>query len=150
MLQDQIGTDLVSAMKAKESLKVEVLRGLKAAFTNELVATKRMPTDQLPDADALNVIKREVKKRKEAAEAFRTGNRAELADKEEAERALLETYLPPSMPKEEILKIALAKKLEMGVTDKKEMGKFMGALMKDLAGRADGTDVKDVVADLFV
>lgn len=150
MLQDQIGADLISAMKAKDALKVEVFRGLKAAFTNELVATKRMPTDPLPDADALNVIKREVKKRKEAAEAFRTGNRAELADKEDAERVILEAYLPPSMPKEEILKIALAKKLEMGITDKKEMGKFMGSLMKDLAGRADGGDVKDVVASLFV
>lgn len=149
-MQDQITADLVTAMKAKDALKVEVFRGLKAAFTNELVATKRMPTDPLPDADALNVIKREVKKRKEAAEAFRTGNRAELADKEEAERVILEAYLPPTMPKEEIMKIALAKKLEMGVTDKKDMGKFMGALMKDLAGRADGGDVKDVVAGLFV
>lgn len=140
----------MAAMKAKDALKVEVFRGLKAAFVNELVATKRMPTDQLPDADALNVIKREVKKRKEAAEAFRTGNRAELAEKEEAERAILEAYLPPSMSKDEILKIALAKKLEMGVTDKKDMGKFMGSLMKDLAGRADGGDVKDVVTGLFV
>ena len=150
MLQDTIGADLVTAMKAKDALKVEVFRGLKAAFVNELVATKRMPTDQLPDVDALNVIKREVKKRKEAAEAFRTGNRTELADKEEAERAILEAYLPPTMSKDEIMKIALAKKLEMGVTDKKEMGKFMGVLMKDLAGRADGGDVKDVVAGLFV
>lgn len=150
MIQDTIGADLISAMKAKDALKVEVFRGLKAAFTNELVATKRMPTDQLPDTDALNVIKREVKKRKEAAEAFRTGNRAELAQKEEDERAILEAYLPPSMPRDEILKIALAKKLEMGVTDKKEMGKFMGSLMKDLAGRADGGDVKDVVTGLFV
>lgn len=150
MLQDQIGTDLITAMKAKDALKVEVFRGLKAAFTNELVATKRMPTDALPDADALNVIKREVKKRKEAADAFRTGGRAELADKEEQERTILEAYLPPTMSKDEILKIALAKKLEMGVTDKKEMGKFMGLLMKDLAGRADGTDVKDVVTGLFI
>lgn len=149
MLQDQIQTELVEAMKAKALLKVEVLRGLKAAFVNELVATKRLPTDTLPDADALNVIKREVKKRKEAAEAFRTGNRAELAQKEEDERVILEVYLPASMPKEEILKIALAKKLEMGITDKKEMGKFMGVLMKELAGRADGSDVKDVVASLF-
>lgn len=149
-MQDQITADLVTAMKAKDALKVEVFRGLKAAFVNELVATKRMPTDQLPDADALNVIKREVKKRKEAAEAFRTGNRAELAQKEDDERVILEAYLPPTMSKDEILKIALAKKLEMGVTDKKEMGKFMGSLMKDLAGRADGGDVKDVVTGLFV
>lgn len=136
-------------MKAKELLKVEVLRGLKAAFTNELVATKRKPTDDLPDADALNVIKREVKKRREAAEAFRTGKREELAKKEDDEATMLQAYLPPTMDREEITKIALAKKIEMGITDKKDMGKFMGALMKDLAGRADGSDVKDVVASLF-
>jgi uncharacterized protein YqeY len=150
MIQDTINADLVAAMKARELLKVEVFRGLKAAFTNELVATKRMPTDALPDEDALNVIKREVKKRKEAYEAFTTGNRPELAQKEADERSILEVYLPATMGKDEIMKIALAKKLEMGVTDKKEMGKFMGALMKDLAGRADGGDVKDVVASLFV
>lgn len=137
-------------MKAKDVLRVEVLRGLKAAFVNELVATKRLPTDQIPDDDALNVIKREVKKRKEAAEAFRSGNRAELAEKEEKEQAILQAYLPPTMPREEILKVALAKKLELGITDKKDMGKFMGLVMKELAGRADGGDVKDVVASLFV
>ncbi|MCL9972328.1 MAG: GatB/YqeY domain-containing protein [Candidatus Pacebacteria bacterium] len=150
MLQDTISGNLTAAMKAKELLTVEVLRGLKAAFTNELVATKRKPTDSLPDEDALAVIRREVKKRKEASEAFRTGNRAELADKEDQERTILEAYLPPTMPKDEIMKIALAKKLEFGMTDKKDMGKFMGVLMKELAGRADSSDVKDVVAGLFV
>lgn len=150
MLQDTISGQLTAAMKAKELLTVEVLRGLKAAFTNELVATKRKPTDSLPDEDVLTVIKREVKKRKEASEAFRAGNRAELADKEDQERAILEAYLPPTMPKDEIMKIALAKKLELGMTDKKDMGKFMGVLMKELAGRADSGDVKDVVAGLFV
>ncbi|MBU6310428.1 GatB/YqeY domain-containing protein [Patescibacteria group bacterium] len=150
MLQDQIGADLVAAMKAKDALRVEVFRGLKAAFVNELVATKRMPTDPLPDEDAVTVLKREVKKRKEAADAFRGGNRAELAAKEDAERVILEAYLPETMPKAEILKFALAKKLELGLTDKKEMGKFMGLIMKELGGKADGADVRDVVAGLFL
>lgn len=149
MLQDTITGDLTVAMKAKEALKVEVLRGLKAAFTNELVATKRKPTDPLPDEDALGVIRREVKKRKEAFEAFTSGNRPELAEKEEKERLMLEVYLPALMSKDDIAKIATAKKTEMGVSDKKEMGKFMGALMKDLAGKADGADVKEVVQKLF-
>ena len=150
MLQDTINTDLVTAMKAKEILKVEVLRGIKAAFTNELVATKRMPTDKLPDTDAIAVIRREVKKRKEAYEAFAAGNRPELAQKEKDEQAILDQYLPALMPKDDVMKVALAKKIEMGITDKKEMGRFMGALMKDLAGKADGGDVKEVVASLFV
>lgn len=150
MIQDTISSDLVAAMRAKDVLKVETLRGVKAAFTNQLVATNRKPTETVTDDDAIAVIRREVKKRKEASDAFRTGNRAELADKEDAERAILEVYLPTLMSKDEITKIALAKKLEMGVTDKKDMGKFMGALMKDLGGKADGGDVKDVVAALFI
>ena len=149
MMQDTIGSDLIAAMKAKEALKLEVLRGLKAAFTNELVATKRKPTDPLPDDDVIGVIRREVKKRKESAEAFRNGNRPELAEKEEAELVILNAYLPALMSKDEIKKIAEAKKTEMGVTDKKDMGKFMGAGMKDLAGKADGDEVKDVVQSLF-
>jgi uncharacterized protein YqeY len=149
MMQDTIGADLVAAMKAKEALKLEVLRGLKSAFTNELVATKRKPTDPLPDEDVISVIRREVKKRKESAEAFRTGNRPELAEKEEAELVILNAYLPALMSKDDIKKIAEAKKTEMGITDKKDMGKFMGAVMKDLAGKADGADVKDVVTALF-
>lgn len=149
MLQDTITSNLTTAMKAKEALKVEVLRGLKAAFTNELVATKRKPTDPLPDEDALGVIRREVKKRKEASEAFKAGNRPELANKEDAERVILETYLPALMGQEAIMKIVEAKKVEMGITDKKDMGRFMGAVMKDLAGKADGGDVKAVVEKLF-
>lgn len=148
-MQDTITADLVAAMRAKDSLKVDVLRGLKTAFTNELVATKRKPTDPLADEEVVAVIRREVKKRKESSEAFRAGNRAELADKEDGERAILEAYLPALMSKDDIRKIVEAKKVEMGVTDKKDMGKFMGAVMKDLAGKADGADVKDVISSLF-
>lgn len=149
MLQQTIHTDMVTAMKAHEALKVETLRGLMAAFTNELVATKKKPDEAVPDEMAIAVIRREVKKRKEAADAFRSGNRAELAEKEESERAILEAYLPALMSREDVKKIAEKKKADMGVTDKKEMGKFMGALMKDLAGKADGADVKAVVDELF-
>ena len=149
-MQDTITADLTAAMKAKEVLKVEVLRGLKAAFTNELVATKRKPTDPLPDEDVVAVLRREVKKRKESYEAFTTGNRPELAQKEQDELTIINAYLPALMSREDIMKIALAKKLELNLTDKKESGKFMGMLMKDLAGKADGADVKEVINSLFV
>lgn len=149
MLQTQIKTDMVSAMKAKDSLKVDTLRGLMAAFTNELVATKRKPDEQLPDEDALSVIRREVKKRKEAVEAFKKGGRSEMAEKEEKEQAILEAYLPAMMPEEEIRKIVGAKKAELGVTDKKDMGRLMGAVMAQLKGQADGETVKKVIDSLF-
>jgi uncharacterized protein YqeY len=149
MMQDTITADLTAAMKARDSFKVEVLRGVKAAFTNALVASNRKPTDALPDEDAVAVIRREVKKRKESIEAFTTGNRPELAEKEQKEQAILEAYLPALMSREDIKKIVDAKKAEMGVTDKKDMGKFMGSVMKDLAGKADGADVKAVIDESF-
>ncbi|TSD05374.1 MAG: hypothetical protein Greene07147_695 [Parcubacteria group bacterium Greene0714_7] len=149
MLQTQIKSDMVTAMKAREALKVEVLRGLMSSCTNELVSLKRLPTEELSDQEVLTVIRREVKKRKDAFEQFTKGNRPELAQKEEAERVMLEAYLPAMMSQDDIRKIAEAKKAEMGVTDKKEAGKFMGALMKDLQGKADGTDVKAVIDSLF-
>ncbi|TAK58922.1 GatB/YqeY domain-containing protein [Patescibacteria group bacterium] len=149
MLQTQIKSDMVTAMKAREALKVEVLRGLMSSCTNELVSLKRLPTEELSDQEVLTVIRREVKKRKDAYEQFTKGNRPELAQKEEAERIMLEAYLPAMMSQDDIRKIAEAKKAEMGVTDKKEAGKFMGALMKDLQGKADGTDVKVVIDSLF-
>lgn len=150
MLQTQIKSDMVTAMKAREALKVEVLRGLMSSCTNELVSLKRLPTEELSDQEVLTVIRREVKKRKDAFEQFTKGNRPELAQKEEAERVMLEAYLPAMMSQDDIRKIAEAKKEEMGVTDKKEAGKFMGALMKDLQGKADGTDVKAVIDSLFL
>ena len=149
MLQQQIKSDMIAAMKAKEPLKVEVLRGLAAGFTNELVSKKMKPDEAVSDEMAVAVIRREVKKRKEAFEAFKTGNRPELAQKEEDERVILEAYLPATMSQDDIRKIAEEKKAELGVTDKKEIGKFMGAVMKELAGRADSNDVKVVVDSLF-
>ncbi|TAJ14908.1 GatB/YqeY domain-containing protein [Patescibacteria group bacterium] len=159
MLQTQIKTDMITAMKAREALTVEVLRGLMAAFTNELVATKKLPTDILSDEGVFTVIRREVKKRKDAFEQFTKGNRPELAEKENKERVILEKYLPPTMSQDDIRVIAEAKFKELGFADlpapelqqagKKEAGKFMGMLMKELSGKADGADVKAVIDSLF-
>lgn len=150
MLQQTIKADMISAMKARDTLKVETLRGLMAAFVNELVATKKKPDEAVPDEMAFGVIRREVKKRKEAADAFRSGNRTELAQKEESERVILEAYLPAMMSRDDIRKIVEAKKTELGITDKKESGKLMGMVMKELQGKADGADVKATIDSLFL
>lgn len=136
-------------MKARDALKVEVLRGLSAAFTNELVATKRKPTDSLSDDEALSVIRREVKKRKEAAEAFKGGGRTELAEKEEKEAVILSAYLPALMSEDEVRTVVEAKKNELSITDKKDVGRLMGAVMKELAGKADGGVVKKIVGEIL-
>jgi hypothetical protein len=149
MLQTQIKQELKQAMLARDTEKMNVLRGLLTAFTNELVATKRTPQDELSDAEILMVIKRAVKQRKDSISQFEAGGRSELAEDEKKELAMLETYLPASMSREEIKKIALGKKEELGITDASKKGMFMSALMKEFKGQADGTDVKAVVDEIL-
>ena len=148
-LHSQIKEQIKDAMRARDTVRLQTLRGLLSQFTNELVTLKRTPQDELTDEEALNVIRRAVKQRKDSIEQFTKGGRAELAESEKAELIILETYLPTMMSKDEIIKIALAKKEEMNVTDKSKMGMFMGALMKDLKGKADGDVVKVVVDELL-
>lgn len=138
---------MVAAMKARDTLRVGTLRSLSAAFTNELVAKGKKPTEELPDEDALAVIRREVKKRKEAFDAFEKGGRTESAAQEKAERLILEAYLPALMETDEVEKIVLVKKAELGISEKKDMGRLMGAVMKELAGKADGDTVKELVTN---
>lgn len=136
-------------MKAKDSVRLAVLRGLTAAFTNELVAKGKMPQDELSDDDALTVIRRTAKQRKDSIEQFKTNNRQDLVDSEEAELAVLQTFIPQMMSKEDIMKIAESKKAELGATDKAKIGMLMGAVQKELKGKADGGDIKEVVESLF-
>ncbi|AKM84240.1 TPA: glutamyl-tRNA amidotransferase [Candidatus Campbellbacteria bacterium] len=148
-IQNQIKEQLKESMKARDEVRTLVLKGLLAGFTNELVAQRKKPSEELPDADALNVIKKMVKQRKDSIELFKKGNREDLAQNEEKELAILGEYLPATMSKEEILKIAIVKKDEMGLTDKSKMGMLMGAIIKELKDKADGGDVKEVVEKLF-
>lgn len=148
-IQQNMRDGIKAAMIAKDAVRLTVLRGLVTSFTNELVATGKTPQDELADEGAIAVIKRAVKQRKDSIDQYTKGGRADLAESEQAELKILETFLPQTMSKEDIKKIAEAKKTELNVTDKAGMGKFMGALMKDLKGQADGNDVKEVVESLF-
>lgn len=148
-LHKNIHSKIKDAMIAKDAVRLTVLRGLISAFTNELVAKGKKPQDELTDDEVLAVIKRGVKQRKDSIEQFTKGNRMDLVTSEEAELKILDTFLPKMMSREEIKKVAEAKKAELGVTDKAGMGKFMGALMKEFKGMADGNDVKEVVEEMF-
>jgi hypothetical protein len=148
-LHTDIKASLPDAMKAKEPVKLSVIRGLITAFTNELVAQRRKPDEELLDEEALAVITRAAKQRKDSIEQFRKGEREDLAEKEETELEILETYLPKMMGREEIQKIAEAKKMELDIDDPAKKGLLMGAVMKELKGKADGADVKKVVDDLL-
>lgn len=148
-LHHTIKDSLKEAMKAKEVARLRTIRHMLTAFTNELVATGKTPQDWLDDATVLAVIKRLAKQRKESITQYEAANRPELAEPEKEELAVLETYLPQLLSVEEIRPIAEAKKAELGIDDKTKLGMLVGAVMKELAGRADGGDVKVVVESLF-
>ncbi|MEK7638810.1 MAG: GatB/YqeY domain-containing protein [Patescibacteria group bacterium] len=148
-LHESIKGELKEAMKAKQEVKLRTVRSMLTAFTNELVATKRTPQEILKDEEVLGVIKRLAKQRKESIVQYEAAGRTDLADPEKAELAVLESYLPTLMSQEEIRPIVEAKKAELGITDKSKMGMLVGAAMKELAGKADGGDVKAVVESLF-
>lgn len=149
MIHEDIKKGIKEAMIAKDALRLSVLRSLLSGFTNELVATKRTPQEMLTDEEALKVITRQVKQRKDSIEQFIGGGRPELAESEKEELALLEAFLPEMMSADEIRKVAEAKKAETGTTNKADAGKLTGIVMKELKGKADGTVVKQVVESLF-
>jgi uncharacterized protein YqeY len=148
-LQQTIKNQIKEAMMAKDTVRLTVVRGLSSAITNELVTKGKMPTDTLSDEDVLTVIRRQVKQRKDAIDQFIAGGRPELAESEQGELAILEAYLPAMMSEADVRAFVVAKQAELGVTDKKDSGKLMAEVMKDLKGKADGTVVKTTVDGLF-
>ncbi|TSC69549.1 MAG: hypothetical protein G01um101456_108 [Parcubacteria group bacterium Gr01-1014_56] len=149
MTHPELKEAIKGAMRAKDTVRLSVLRGLSAAATNELVSKSRKPDEMLSDDELLTVIMRASKQRKDSIEQFVAGGRPELAESEKAELAIIETMLPAQMSQGEIEKAAKEKAAAMGVVDKTGANKLMGMLMKDLKGKADGTMVKDVVDKLF-
>lgn len=148
-LHEDTKAELKKAMKAKDAVRLRTVRSILTALTNELVATGKTPQDWLDDESVLAVIKRLAKQRKESITQYEENGRPELAEPEKEELAVLEGYLPQMMSAEEIMPVAEAKKAELGIDDKAKMGMLVGAVMKELAGKADGGDVKEVVESLF-
>lgn len=149
-LHQTIRDQIKESMKAGDKVRLEVMRGLVTAFTNELVAQKRTPQDVLTDEEALLVISRLSKQRKDSIEQFTKGGRMDLVEEETKQLAILSEYLPEMMGREEIEKIAKNKKDELGLSDPSKKGLLMSSLMKELKGKADGVTVKEVVDQLFI
>jgi hypothetical protein len=149
MITQQIRSEIGAAMKARDTIRLNTLRGAVTAFTNELVAKGRKPTEELNDADAVIVLKRLAKQRKDSIEQFEKGGRADLVEKESAELKIIEAYLPVGASRADIERVAKLKIVELGVTDVSGIGKLTGAIMKEFAGTADGNDVKEIVMDLL-
>lgn len=148
-LHEEIKTSLKDALKAKDAIKLRTVRSIITAATNELVNTGRTPQDWLTDEETQTVIKRLAKQRKESIIQYEANYRPELALPEKEELEILESYLPQMMSQADIKPIAEAKKAELDIDDKTKLGMLVGAVMKELAGKADGNDVKQVVESLF-
>ncbi|WP_243439483.1 GatB/YqeY domain-containing protein [Fundidesulfovibrio soli] len=140
-LQEQIEKDFLSAYKAKEEVRVAVLRMLKTAIKNRQVELLRPLTDE----EVLEVIGRQVKQRLESIEQFRQGGRAAMAEREEAELAVLKAYMPTQLTPEETAAAVDAAIAETGASGPKEMGKVMQAVMARFKGRIDGKAVSEIV-----
>jgi len=149
MLHEQIKNKIKESMMAKDQVALDTYRGMLSAFTNELVAKNKKPNEILGDEDAIVVVARLAKQRKDSIEQFKKGNRDDLVKEESAQLAILETYLPKLMDKEEVEKVVKNKKEELGIIDATKKGMLMSAVMKDLKGKADGMMVKEVVDALF-
>lgn len=145
-----IRAELKESMLARDTLRTSVIRGLLASFTNELIA-KGSNASELPDDDVLALIRRAVKQRKDSIAQYTAGGRKDLADVEKSELALLERYLPLMMSHDEIRKFVenkISGAGSGGTVDKAKIGQFIGSIMKDLKGKADGADVKAVVEEV--
>ena len=136
-LQQRVDSDLKEAMRAKDVTKLGVLRMLKSALKYAAIA-KSDAEAELSDAEAVQVIRKQAKQRQDSIESFEKGGRAELADKEKQELAILNTYLPQGMNPDELAKVARETIAELGATSKAQMGAIMKALQPKVGGRADG------------
>ena len=148
-IHETLKKSIPDAMRAHDTVRLQTLRSLVTAMTNEVVAKKRKPDEFLTDEEALAVVKRAANQRKDSIEQFTSGGRPELAEPEKLELAIIESYLPALMSREEIETIVRAKIAEADTVSKAEAGKFTGMLMKELKGRADGADVKAIVDSLL-
>ncbi|HET7356996.1 MAG TPA: GatB/YqeY domain-containing protein [Nocardioidaceae bacterium] len=140
-LKDRLRADLTTAMKSRDELRSSTLRMLLAAITTAEVAGKQ--PRELSDDDVVGVLSTEAKKRREAAEAFEGGGRAEQAAKERAEAEVIVEYLPEQLSDEEIsaLVAGTIERLGVGAEGMRAMGKVMGALQPQVRGRAEGGSV---------
>jgi len=142
-LKARLQSDLNQAMKSRDQLRTATLRMTLAAITTEEVAG--VQARELSDDEVQRVITRETRKRREAAEAFDQAGRAELADRERAEGALLEDYLPEQLDDAELVELVRGAVIEAGATEPKQLGAVMKLVQPRVAGRADGRRVSNEV-----
>ena len=142
-LLKKISDDIKSAMKSGDSFRLGVLRMVNSALKNKEI--EKGKDSKLTDEEVLQILTKEAKKRKEAAEAFMNGGRQEMAENEKKELAIIEAYLPKQMSREETA--AMVEKALEGVSDKSNFGLVMKEVMKDLKGKADAKVISEIIKE---
>jgi len=145
MLLEQIEKDYINAMKTKNDSVVSVLRMVKSALQNEKIKAGK----ELSNNDAIKIIQREIKQRKDSIENYQAGGRIELVKQEQSEMEILEKYLPEQLSDKELTQIVRSAIQEVGATAISDLGKVMGKVMPQVAGRADGSQISAKVKELL-
>lgn len=145
-LTEKISSDLIAAMKAGDKVALEAIRAAKTAF---LLAKSEKGQEALTSDEELKIIQKLVKQRRESADIYKQNNRPELAEKEVAEADVLEKYLPAKIGEAELEKVLKDIIARVGATSPADMGKVMGIASKELAGKADGREISNMVKQLL-
>ncbi|MDR9416802.1 MAG: GatB/YqeY domain-containing protein [Gracilimonas sp.] len=146
-IKETIFSDIKDAMKAKEQDKLRVLRSLKAKLMEKEISERQGGEAKLTDEQAVEVLMKAAKQRKESIEQFEEGGRDDLAENEKKELEIIEAYLPEMMDEDEIRKAVKEKINTLGATGMQDMGKVMGALMGELKGKAEGSLISQIVKE---
>ena len=145
MLRDRLDQDLIEAMRRRDALRRSVLRYMRSEIHNQEIASQAT----LDNDGILGVLTRQAQQRRDSIEAFTNGNRKDLADKEQAELAIILEYLPEQMSRDEVVELVRQVVREVGAAGPRDMGKVMGRAMPQVRGRAEGREVSAIAAELL-
>lgn len=144
-LKERIGEEIKSAMKAKDKVRLETVRGIKKAILEKEVALRPKGQDSLTEEQEIELLVQQAKQRRDSIEQYKNAGRDDLVEKESQELAIIETYLPKQLDDNELESILEEIIASVGATSTKDLGKVMGAAMKQLKGKADGKKIQTIV-----
>lgn len=144
-LKDRITVDIKAAMKAKDKVRLETVRGIKKALLEKEVSLRPSGQESLTETQEIELLAQQAKQRRESIEQYRQAGRDDLADQEAQELSIIETYLPKQLSKLEIEAVIEEIITSVGATSMQDMGKVMGKAMAQLKGKADGRQVQEIV-----
>lgn len=144
-LKEQIGEDIKTAMKAKDKLRLQTVRGIKKAILDKEVELRPQGQDSLTPEQEIELLSQQAKQRRDSIQQFTNAGRDDLAEQESQELAIIETYLPEQLSDEEVARVIDELIAASGATTMKDLGKVMGPAMKQLKGKADGKKIQELV-----